>query len=59
MAKGNGKPVNNLSKWTPRDLITLRAAARRKERVADVARRLGRTSDAVQQKAMREGFSFR
>lgn len=59
MTDTNGKPVNNTRKWSPRDVITLRAAARRGERIADVARKLGRTREAVQQKAMRAGFSFR
>jgi hypothetical protein len=45
--------------WSKRDLITLRAAARRREPVRSVAWRLKRTAAATQQKAMREGISFR
>ena len=51
--------VNNKRPWTKRDVITLRASARRKEHVAAVAKKLGRTAAATGQKAMREGISFR
>jgi hypothetical protein len=51
--------VNNLRTWSKRDVITLRAAARRGERISAVGKRLGRSRAAVSQKAMRCGFSFK
>jgi hypothetical protein len=53
------KSVNGWSAWTPRDERTLTSCARKKLRVADIAKQLGRTRAAVQQKAMRMGLSFR
>ena len=50
--------VNNGRPWSKRDLITLRAAARRREKLKVVAERLGRTRAATSQKAMRSGISF-
>lgn len=57
MAKAS--PPNNTLPWSKRDVITLRAAARRRERIAAVARRLGRTPAGVSQKAIRSGIRFR
>lgn len=45
--------------WTPNDCRALEAAARRGDPVRAIAKRLGRTKAATQQKAMRMGFSFR
>ena len=53
MSRSPAKP------WGKRDLITLRSAARRREPVKSVAKRLGRTTAATQQKAMRMGWQFR
>ncbi|MBV8496264.1 MAG: hypothetical protein JO361_05730 [Gammaproteobacteria bacterium] len=53
------RPPNDGASWSARELKTLRALARTGTPTTQVARKLGRTAAAVQQKAMRCGISFR
>jgi len=53
------RPPNDGAAWSARELKTLRALARAGIATGLVARKLGRTAAAVQQKAMRAGISFR
>jgi len=45
--------------WTPADLRKLKLLAKGRTPVPEVAKALGRTPAAVQQKAMRTGIAFR
>jgi hypothetical protein len=45
--------------WSSRELKTLKALAKSGTPTTQVAKKLGRTAAAVQQKAMRAGISFR
>ena len=58
-SKRKRSPPNDGSSWSPRDLKTLKALAKAGAPTGQVARKLGRTAAAVQQKAMRTGVSFR
>lgn len=53
------RPPNDGAGWSARELATLRALAKAGTPTSQVARKLGRTAAAVQQKAMRAGISFR
>jgi hypothetical protein len=53
------RPPNDGASWSARELKTLRALAKSGTPTSQVARKLGRTAAAVQQKAMRSGISFR
>lgn len=53
------RPPNDGASWSARELTTLRALAKAGTPTGQVARKLGRTAAAVQQKAMRAGISFR
>ena len=53
------RPPNDGSSWSARELKTLRALAKKGVPTGQVAKKLGRTAAAVQQKAMRCGISFR
>ncbi len=55
MAKKKARPARK--PWTPTDMKTLRKLAR-KSSTAEIAKQLGRTSGAIQQKAMNEGISL-
>ena len=46
-------------RWSARELTTLKALAKAGTPTGQVAKKLGRTAAAVQQKAMRSGISFR
>jgi uncharacterized protein (DUF3084 family) len=59
MTNMSTKTPRNKKAWTKKEEQHLRGAARRREAIASVARRLGRTPAATQQKAMRIGVSFR
>lgn len=52
-------PPNDGSSWSARELKTLRALAKAGTPTSQVAKKLGRTAAAVQQKAMRASISFR
>jgi hypothetical protein len=53
------RPSNDGASWSARELKTLRALAKVGTSTTRVAKELGRTAAAVQQKAMRAGISFR
>jgi hypothetical protein len=53
------RPPNDGASWSARELKTLRALAKAGTPTGQVAKKLGRTAAAVQQKAMRAGISFR
>ena len=53
------RPPNDGASWSARELVALRALAKSGTPTGQVARKLGRTAAAVQQKAMRAGISFR
>jgi len=53
------RPPNDGASWSARELNTLKALAKAGIATSLVARKLGRTAAAVQQKAMRSGISFR
>jgi len=53
------RPPNDGAPWSARDLKTLKAHAKAGIPTTRVAKSLGRTAAAVQQKAMRAGISFR
>lgn len=53
------KTPRNKKPWNKKDTERLASAARRQVPIKDVAKALGRTAAATQQKAMRLGFSFR
>jgi len=53
------RPPNDGASWSARELKALRTLAKSGTPTSQVARKLGRTAAAVQQKAMRSGISFR
>jgi hypothetical protein len=53
------RPPNDGASWSARELKTLKALAKSGTPTGQVAKKLGRTAAAVQQKAMRSGISFR
>jgi hypothetical protein len=53
------RPSNDGASWSASELRTLKQLAKAGTSTAAVARQLGRTAAAVQQKAMRAGISFR
>jgi hypothetical protein len=53
------RPPNDGASWSARELAALKALAKSGTPTSQVARKLGRTAAAVQQKAMRAGISFR
>jgi hypothetical protein len=53
------RPPNDGASWSARELATLKALAKSGTPTSQVAKKLGRTAAAVQQKAMRAGISFR
>jgi hypothetical protein len=53
------RPARDGAGWTAQELKTLRSLAKAGTPAGRVAKRLGRTAAAVQQKAMRAGVSFR
>jgi hypothetical protein len=53
------RPSNDGASWGAGELRTLRQLAKAGTPTSAVARQLGRTAAAIQQKAMREGISFR
>jgi len=53
------RPANDGASWSARELRTLKQLAKAGTPTSAVARQLGRTAAAVQQKAMRVGISFR
>jgi hypothetical protein len=53
------RPSNDGSSWAAGELRTLKQLAKAGTSTSEVARQLGRTAAAVQQKAMRAGISFR
>src|SRR5258708_39482522 len=53
------RPPNDGASWSARELKTLKALAKAGTPTGQVAKKLGRTAAAVQQKAMRAGISFR
>ncbi|MBS0378442.1 MAG: hypothetical protein JSS29_08150 [Proteobacteria bacterium] len=53
------RPPNDGAGWSAHEMKTLKALARAGTPTAQVAKKLGRTAAAVQQKAMRSGISFR
>jgi hypothetical protein len=53
------RPPNDGASWSARELQALRALAKAGTPTGQVAKKLGRTAAAVQQKAMRAGISFR
>jgi len=53
------RPPNDGASWTARELKNLKALARAGTPTSQVAKKLGRTAAAVQQKAMRCAISFR
>jgi hypothetical protein len=53
------RPPNDGASWSARELQTLKALAKSGTPTSQVAKKLGRTAAAVQQKAMRAGISFR
>ena len=53
------RPPNDGASWSSSELKTLKALAKSGTPTSEVARKLGRTPAAVQQKAMRAGISFR
>lgn len=57
--KAARRPAHDGASWSPRELKTLKALAKSGTPTTQVAKKLGRTAAAVQQKAMRAGISFR
>jgi hypothetical protein len=53
------RPSNDGAGWTAGELKTLKQLAKAGTPTSQVAKQLGRTAAAVQQKAMRSGISFR
>jgi hypothetical protein len=53
------RPSNDGSSWSASELKHLKALAKAGTPTSAVAKQLGRTAAAVQQKAMRAGISFR
>jgi len=53
------RPPNDGASWSARELKTLKALAKAGTPTSQVAKKLGRTAAAIQQKAMRSGISFR
>jgi hypothetical protein len=53
------RPPNDGSGWSAAELKTLKSLAKDGTPTGEVAKKLGRTAAAVQQKAMRSGISFR
>jgi hypothetical protein len=53
------RPPNDGSGWSAAELKTLKSLAKAGTPTTEVARKLGRTAAAIQQKAMRSGISFR
>lgn len=53
------RPPNDGAGWSASELKTLKALAKAGTPTGQVAKKLGRTAAAVQQKAMRSGISFR
>ena len=53
------RPSNDGSSWSASELKTLKSLAKAGTPTSAVAKQLGRTAAAVQQKAMRAGISFR
>jgi hypothetical protein len=53
------RPANDGSGWSAAELKTLKSLAKAGTPTSEVAKKLGRTAAAVQQKAMRAGISFR
>lgn len=53
------RPPRDGASWSARELKALKALAKVGTPTVQVAKRLGRTAAAVQQKAMRAGISFR
>jgi len=57
--RGKRRPPNDGASWSARELRALRALAKTGVPTGQVAKKLGRTAAAVQEKAMRAGISFR
>jgi len=57
--KAARRPAHDGASWSPRELKTLKALAKSGTPTTQVAKKLGRTAAAVQQKAMRASISFR
>jgi len=53
------RPSNDGASWSSAELKTLKSLAKAGTPTGQVAKKLGRTAAAVQQKAMRVGISFR
>jgi hypothetical protein len=53
------RPANDGASWSASELKALRALAKTGSPSTQVAKKLGRTAAAVQQKAMRAGISFK
>ncbi|HVO45678.1 MAG TPA: hypothetical protein VMT29_05020 [Steroidobacteraceae bacterium] len=53
------RPANDGASWSSSELRTLKQLAKAGTPTSVVARQLGRTAAAIQQKAMRSGISFR
>jgi hypothetical protein len=53
------RPSNDGSSWSAGELRNLKQLAKAGTSTSEVARQLGRTAAAIQQKAMRAGISFR
>jgi hypothetical protein len=53
------RPSNDGASWSSTELKTLKSLAKAGTPTGQVAKKLGRTAAAVQQKAMRAGISFR
>ena len=53
------RPSNDGASWSAGELRTLKQLAKDGTPTSAVARQLGRTAAAIQQKAMRAGISFR
>jgi hypothetical protein len=53
------RPPNDGASWSASELKTLKSLAKAGTPTSEVAKKLGRTAAAVQQKAMRAGISFR
>jgi hypothetical protein len=55
----NGRPARDAYLWTTADLRKLKRLAKDRAAMTEVAKALGRTLAAVQQKAVRSGIAFR
>jgi hypothetical protein len=53
------RPANDGAGWSSSELKTLKSLAKAGTPTGQVAKQLGRTAAAVQQKAMRAGITFR